>query len=51
MGAAAALAVWDCSDVELDDAGLPRLERGVEPRCVAVALGTRLTILDEAVEA
>ncbi len=37
VGRPAALAVWDCSGFEFDDDGLPRLEPGHEPRCLALA--------------
>ena len=45
VGQAAAVAVWDCSGFAFDSAGLPRLEGGREPRCVALIVGDRLTLL------
>ncbi len=44
IGQPAAVAVWDCSGFAFDAAGLPRLEGGREPRCVALVVGDRLTL-------
>ena len=49
-GRPAAVAVWDCADGEFDAAGLPLLEAGAEPRCVALAVGDRLTVFDDGLE-
>ncbi len=45
VGQPASVAVWDCSGFTFDSAGLPRLEVGREPRCVALAVGDRLPLL------
>jgi predicted amidohydrolase YtcJ len=45
VGQPAAVAVWDCSGLEVDQTGLPVLASG-EPRCVALAVGGRLTVFD-----
>ena len=50
VGRPAALTMWDCSGFAFDDEGLPRLEPGHEPRCLALALGTRLIVVDESLQ-
>lgn len=48
VGRPTALVVWDCSGFAFDDEGLPRLAPGHEPRCLARSVGSRLTVVDEA---
>lgn len=46
VGRPAAVAVWDVAGFDFDAAGLPVLSPGHEPRCVALAVGDRLTVFD-----